>query len=58
MSQTSNVWKICPHTNTLTGTMEHAHIQLILDAWDTFGITESFGCELIIFRSFSGTAIW
>ena len=52
-----DVWKIFAHTTALTGTMKHAHTQIISDAWDTFGITESLGCELIIFRSFSGTAI-
>ena len=57
VSQTSNVWKIFAHTTALTGTMTHVHTQIISDAWDTFGITESFGCELIIFRSFSRTAI-
>ena len=57
MSQTSNVWKIFAHTNVLTMNITHAHMQIISDAWDTFGITESFGFELIIFRSFSGTAI-
>ncbi len=57
MSQTSNVWKIFAHTTALTGTMKHAHTQIISDARDTFGITESFGCELIIFRSFSGSAV-
>ena len=57
MSQTSNVWKIFAHTNVLTMNITHAHMQIISDAWDTFGITGSFGFELIIFRSFSGTAI-
>ena len=57
MSQISNVRKIFAHTTALTRTMTHAHTQIISDARDTFGITESFGCELIIFRSFSGSAI-
>lgn len=57
VSLTSNVWKIFAHTTAVIGTKTHAHTQVISDAWDTFGITKSFGCELIIFRSFSGTAI-
>ena len=57
VSQISNVRKIFAHTTALTRTMTHAHTQIISDAWDTFGITESFGCEVIIFGSFSGTAI-
>lgn len=52
VSLTSNVWKIFAHTTAVIGTQTHAHTQVISDAWDTFGITESFGCELIILGPF------